>query len=466
MGFRVLLIFPPYFRLLGEKRSWYPLGLGSLAASLSHHGFEAYVHNCDAEYTDQETVISYKDKFYKSHQIFEKIRDSEYYVWSELERVLNKAMPSVVGIYVLTEMLPSVRKIVDICRAFSRHIPIVFGGPHTYVGYEDLISGDDNCFVLLGEGEHNFLKLVQTIKEGNIEKLSDIPGLVYTRAGEIQKSEISYPTIPDVDTLPFPSPGNLLDLDGGQNRIKKAMISASRGCPFRCAFCYKNIQHTKLRLRSSNSLVNEIKHYVEDHGIKKFYFIDDTFGIDYGNLREFCECLIREGLEIEWSCMTHTRIVDKERLILMSQAGCTSIHIGVESGSQSILDILGKGTRIPDIVEKCNLIKSYGIKLKTFFMVGIPFEKAEDIEKSKKLMKELAPYEVILQIYVPYPNTELHQKINTEICNIERFYDWETFHKSKINYDMFKFIDRETLDDAISDLFEYVESVNTSNGVY
>jgi radical SAM superfamily enzyme YgiQ (UPF0313 family) len=148
----------------------------------------------------------------------------------------------------------------------------------------------------------------------------------------------------------------------------------------------------------------------------------------------------------------------------MKSAGCESIHIGVESGSPKVFKSLNKGISFDQTIEACKLIKNSGIKLKAFFMVGLPGETEEDIKQSMSLVQELEPYEAILQIYVPYPRTKLFQQIAQE-NDMAEFYDWYCFYKARVNYRMLS-LPPSKFDALLEEFFQLVENINRRSNVY
>ena len=251
-----------------------------------------------------------------------------------------------------------------------------------------------------------------------------------------------------------------------QGKFNKAMISTSRGCPFKCTFCYMNAYYNKMRFRSPENVIKEIQINHDLYNITKYYILDDSFGTNKSYLDKICDLVQQLSFNVKWSCMSHEKLITTERLDLMKKAGCDSIHLGIESGSNRILDLLGKKTNIEKIEEKCKFINESGIKLKAFLMVGIPTETENDIINTMELLKKIRPYEAILQIYVPYPSTKLYDYVNENICDITNFYNWNDFFKAKINYEMIDEIYQKKFDDLIEEFFALVEEINEKNEVY
>lgn len=462
----ILLIYPPYFRLIGEQRIWYPLGLGYLSSYLKADGFSTVVYNADAETRLEEKVIPYREKFYESKKIVTNAHSNSNPIWNELKEVLKRTNPKIIGISILTETMPLIGKITSLCKEFSQNAPVILGGPHTTVDIQSLSHVDNWDYAVVGEAETSFSSLVKQISSGKSPS-ADIGGLVRREGSKLIINGDFAAYRGRLDFLPFPEICDMFDFNSQvRGKMKKTMISTSRGCPFRCTFCYMNIYRRKTRFRTAKNVTDEIKLNMDNYGISKFYFNDDSFGVNRKFLKDFSEIVKKEKLEIKWSCMTHEKIVNPENLRLMKEAGCDSIHIGIESGSDRILSLLRKKTTVDRIIKKCKLITDFGIKVKAFFMFGIPSEREEDLRKSISLVEQIKPYEAILQVYVPYPKTELWNYITQKYGDPAEFYNWESFYKSKINYAMFPEISPQTFDNLVEEFFSVVENINKTNRVY
>lgn len=461
----VLLIYPPYFRLLGEFRSWYPLGVGYLASYLNSFGIPTKVYNADAELFKIENIISYKDKFYKSEAVLSDT--NRQLLLNELEDVLELLKPKIIGISVLTENIPLINDIIRVCRYCLSNVSIIFGGAHTMVSQNIIKEIPDWDYILIGEAEDSLLALVKFLLGLNeAPELREINGLIYKENEKIRKNG-RLTVCKNLDHLPFPNLSDMYSFNVDLKRkFKKVMISTVRGCPFKCTFCYMNVYYKKMRYRSPENIIKEIEFNAFSYNINKFYFVDDSFGVNKIFLYKLCDLISNLSFDIKWSCMMHEKSITRERLEIMQRAGCDSIHLGIESGSDRILRLLGKKTTVDEIEKKSKIINDLGFKLKAFFMVGLPTETENDIRKSMSLLKKIKPHEAILQIYVPYPKTRLYNYINENIGNITSFYNWSEFYKAKINYQMINKIPSKRFDILIEDFFNLVEEINEKNTVY
>jgi len=127
---------------------------------------------------------------------------------------------------------------------------------------------------------------------------------------------------------------------------------------------------------------------------------------------EICKALIRKKYDLKWSCAARVDMVQEENLKLMKKAGCTSISFGIESGSQRILDILGKNLKLEIINKGITMTGKMGIRARGYFIIGHPAETIESIEETKDLIKKLPFSEVQVSFMTPFPGTELYDTAN------------------------------------------------------
>lgn len=460
----ILLIYPPFHRLYGEKKEWMPLGILTLAAYLNQNGIHAVAYNADCSTLDEpETVMTYKERFSLA-QNYQPMLKSDSYIWDEYKQVLLETNPTVVGMTVLTEAIGSVKKLVQMTRAFNDEIVIILGGQHAEIDPVLLLKEVSCDFVIQGEGEIPLLKLMKNIILGSNEEedLIEIEGLCYYRDGIFQRNAGTSRL--DVDALPIPKLENHYDFQRYKKIGKKLSVATSRGgCIYSCSFCYCSKFRDKILWRTPRSVFDEISYYVNTYKTKKIFFIDDTFTCNREMVVDLCYLFIENDIPIEWTCTTHVNRLDQELLSLMKRAGCSSIHIGAESGSNRLLSLMNKSVKASEILSASKAIKKSGIECRTFFMVGLPTESKCDIKMSIDLLKRIAPDEAILNIYVPIPQTAFFDYIKQHYFDITTI-DWLTFSRNAVPYE--KYMDHSFGDvsEAISELFDLVESINSQKG--
>ncbi len=254
---------------------------------------------------------------------------------------------------------------------------------------------------------------------------AEILGITYRNGNEILSNE-KRPFNDELDKLPYPA-RDLIDNniyrrpDTGE---LQAVIKVSRGCPFHCFFCLATpVSGAKVRYRSPENILGEIRECYEKYGIKNFIFWSDIFNLNKEWVHNLCNAIIDSGLKITFSTNSRADTADIETVKLMKKAGCKLVSIGIESGSQYMLDKMGKKITLEDIKKTVSLFKRTGMKVYAYYVLGLPWENEktanETIEFSQKLNTHFVSYYTA-----------------TALCG-SRFYDYVKEHKlGKLNYDM------------------------------
>ena len=162
-----------------------------------------------------------------------------------------------------------------------------------------------------------------------------------------------------------------------------------------------------MHFRSIDNVVEEIKKVNKDYGTRQFAIKDDTFTVNYSNVLEFCEKLIREQVKINWDCTTRVDRIDEPLVKVMISAGCNAIKVGVETGSQKLLDATKKGITLEQIRQTAKVFNKLNVFWSGYFMIGLPQETEEDILKTYEFMREINPLYAGIGVYEPFRFTEL-----------------------------------------------------------
>ena len=196
---------------------------------------------------------------------------------------------------------------------------------------------------------------------------------------------------------------------------KIASIITSRGCPYSCTFCAASkISGTKIRKRNIENIIGEIKLLRKKLGIKEIHIIDDNFTNDRSFVIDFCQTLIKEGINISWACSNGVRLdsLNEELLKLMEKSGCYSLLVGIESGTQRILDHMNKKVTIATMREKIKLIKTKtNIRITGLFILGYPEETLKDIEATIKFSTELKLDRASFNNFMPLPGSDIYKEL-------------------------------------------------------
>lgn len=315
--------------------------------------------------------------------------------------VVNIATPT------LEHDLDAVKKAKEIC---PNVVTIAKGAAFLTLADRIIKEHNELDFGILGEAENT----LKEILEGKPK--AEILGLYYKENDEV-KFTGNRPFIEDLDSLPFPA-RHLVDNNiyrRPDNNKVQATIKVSRGCPFHCFFCLATpVSGAKVRRRSPENIVAEIKECVEKYNIKNFLFWSDIFNIDKDWTMKLCQAIIDSGLKITWSANTRADTADLEMADMMYKSGCRLVSIGVESGSQYMLEKMGKKITLNDVRRTVKVFKKAKIRIYNYFVIGLPWETEETVEETIKFAIELNSDFISFYTATPLPGS--------------RFYDYALEH--------------------------------------
>ena len=187
------------------------------------------------------------------------------------------------------------------------------------------------------------------------------------------------------------------------------MVTPHRGCPYPCSYCTAQTYYgAKLRRRSVERVFREIERNVRVHGIRDLFFWSDTFTIDKRYVLALCEAI--EPLGVSWASNSRVDTIDEELAVAMRRAGCWMVSFGIESGDQASLDAAGKGAKVEDAETAVKVVKKAGIKVAGHFVLGIPGETVESLEKTLALAARLPLDFEQFYCAVPFPGSRLYEQ--------------------------------------------------------
>lgn len=317
-----------------------------------------------------------------------KIKD--YSVNSESFEDLKKDVEDFAPDYVLfnaaTPTMESDLKVASVVKEVNPNIVTVVTGAYFLVfAKETLVSHKSLDLIIRGESEYTLKEILEGTQK------SEILGLTYRENGMVISNEVR-PFIENLDELPFPA-RDLVDNNSfirpDNNKIQ-TIIKVSRGCPYHCFFCLATpVSGAKVRVRSAKNIVEEIKECVEKYKIKNFIFWSDVFDMDKKWVISLCDEIISSKLKIVWSANTRADLMDEELAKKMYQAGCRLVSIGVESGSQEILEKIGKKLTLDEVRKTVSTFKKNKMKVYNYFVIGLPWENEEHIKATIDFAIEL-----------------------------------------------------------------------------
>ena len=377
---KIILISPPYERFMGFHRFYYHIGIASLAAVLDQAGHDVLIY--DADYNPEGDMLSNRELM-SNHIYYEKaLNGYSHYIWSEIKEVVKKYDPDFIGISVLSLTLPVVIHLIKLLREICPGIPILTGGSHATLCPEDLVEYSD--YVLTNEGEMIINDVI---------------------SGYYNKGIISGIRVTDLDSLPFPAIKKLYNL---QNYDKKdlSIVMSSRGCPNSCKFCNSSdLWKCKVIQKSPEYFMEEIKHLMNDYAIKDFFITDDTFTFNKKWLNKFLDYI--KPLNITWRCFSRVNDLTEEVVLKMKNCGCRNIKLGIESGSQRILDMVDKNIKLKKVLEVSKMLKLTKMSWSAYFIIGFPGETIEDIKKTQDVIKKISANSITVNVYTPLPKNRI-----------------------------------------------------------
>lgn len=279
-------------------------------------------------------------------------------------------------------------------------IKVILFGHYPTIFYDKIFRKSQIDIILLNEPDETFSEL----SNNNFEP-KDIKGLAYQSNSNIVYNGIR-DRIKDLDNLPIPD-HSLLNINLYSEPFfakPYSSVMTTRGCPFNCKYCVKTFSK-EYYSRSPENVFEELKQ-LDSLGIHNFRIVDDIFTLNKKNVIELCKKIIDSNIKFKWTCLSRLDTIDDEMLDYMKKAGCKRIFLGVESGSQRILDMYNKGYNLSKVVPKFKRLKKHNIEFAGYFMTGFPEESREDLNQSIRLAKELdLDYIMVTHLYY-YPGTK------------------------------------------------------------
>lgn len=386
-----ILLVNPWYEYSPEKpnrysRAWQPLDLAISAAMLEKKGFTVKILDINALKIPISKAVNQSKGF-----------DKIFITSASLDRWQCPHID--ISSFFLT--------VEEFKKAFPKSEVYVFG-PHCTMRSKEILEETKADALIIGEPE---LAIVDLCEKNDLSK---IKGIVFKKNGKIvftEKRELA-----DISKFPVPA-FHLLPMKKYSYEIlgdNFCIIEASRGCPFQCIFCAKGIMYgNTYRTKPIELIEKELDLLVNDFGVKNIYFMDLEFTVNKKHVENICDLIIRKNYKINWTCQTRIDAIDENLLKKMKEAGCKSIHFGVESGSDRILEVTKKKITKDKIRKGIELTKKVGIETICFMMIGLPEETEEEMKQTIEFAKELNPDYVSFNVASPYPGTDFYNIIES-----------------------------------------------------
>jgi anaerobic magnesium-protoporphyrin IX monomethyl ester cyclase len=346
---------------------------------------------------------------------------------SAFPEILKRLQPKVLAIYeddfnflskmCLTRMRELAWQLAQAARETGA-IVIVHGSDATDHAKAYLDHGAD--FVLVGEAEQSLVELCASILQTR-ELPSSIPGVIHLDAhGDLVESPVKSSRNANWKNLPMPA-RDLVDLAPYRDAWLSAHgqfstnVVASRGCPYRCNWCAKPISGNKFQLRSPQLVAVEISELKKVYGVQHIWFGDDIFALNQHWVQEFADAMETLDCRLPFKIQSRADLMTLETVAGLKRAGCAEVWMGVESGSQRVLDAMDKGLRIGQIEEARARLGEADIHACYFLQFGYPGEQWADIWKTIELVRNTRPHDIGISFSYPLPGTVFFDRVQEQI---------------------------------------------------
>jgi radical SAM superfamily enzyme YgiQ (UPF0313 family) len=333
--------------------------------------------------------------------------------YSSVAEEILAAHPDVIGFMTECDSYHHVLQICDELRRQASEVCIVLGGPHaSAVAEQTLLKNPSIDAIFVGESEESFPDFLQSFPD-SLGK--GITGTFSRDASGNVRPLVPRPQISDLNNLPVPA------YDQYQPSAKEELfLEVGRGCPFHCSFCstapFWKRQH---RVKSPKRIIEELRLLKELHDVKRVHFTHDLFTADRQWVMNLCQALETSEVDAKWTCSARADTVDRDLLETMRRAGCDAIYFGLESGSQRVLEQIGKKMDPAEALNILRLCREVGIKPNGGFIVGFPFEDAESFKET------MSAYESALRVgakpvhifsFCPFADAAIYHGLDEMTC--------------------------------------------------
>jgi anaerobic magnesium-protoporphyrin IX monomethyl ester cyclase len=391
-------------------RPFPPLGLQYLVGWLKHRGFAA---------------VDWIDATFQSGP-------------AEFHARCEESDPRVVGLYGHTVTRPVARPMIARCREEGRRV--IAGGPDP-VQYVEEYLGAGVEVIVVGEGEVTTEALLTHLAanrwQWDFSALRAVPGLIFRHEGEVVHTA-PRPLIRPLDQIPWPERRHA-DLEryfsvwrARHGETAMSMVT-SRGCPYKCSWCSKQVYGDTYRRRSVEDVLDELDAIRHDFDPDQIWFADDLFTLNKTWTARFCREMVRRRSTIPFYVIARPETLTPQMCNDLAAAGCYRVYLSAESGAQHILDAMNKRDRVEHIYEAGVNLRCAGIELGVFVMIGYPGERREDIDATLEMLHFLDPEVLLLSVAHPMKGTPFYDQVADRVIRPK---GWEADNGGRLAFEM------------------------------
>ena len=321
--------------------------------------------------------------------------------WNHYRRKVKKMVGEVAGITMMSvDFNPAIRA-ARIIKEVNKDAKVIVGGPHPSLCPEELESQECIDYIVKGEGEITFVKLLDDL-DARLSSPKIIQGQLLKNLNESPWADRDLFNSPEEPFVPFLKPPFVT-------------LIAGRGCKYNCNYCQpaeRIMFGNKVRRRSADNVINELKYLRSRYSFNSFMIHDDCLTEDREWVIEFCERYKAEGFTQPFVAQSRADIICKNRDMVdaLFNAGLRLFIIGFESGSDRVLKFLKKGCTRDQNNEAARICHETGIKIWANYMLGIPTETKQEVLETLSMLQEIRPYHCSPAFYTPHPGSYLFEK--------------------------------------------------------
>lgn len=388
---KILLINPPH-NTAPEQRALEnimpPLNLMYLASYLQKAGHELRILDLYAEPLPEDEALG-------------KIKDFG---------------PALAGFATYPGSMDEVYSLAKKIKISAPAVHLTLGGLYASYLPEVCLSQCPADSIVVGEGEATLAELAAALEKS--AGLSAVPGLCFRKDGAPVRTGFRA-IAEEIESLPWPA-YELINFDAYRLPPTRAVrhgrvssILSARGCNYNCSFCSHHYGYNcRVRLRTPDDVIEEMRHVVKKYGVTEFRFEDCTFTADPKRVARLCALIVEKNLPVVWNCDVRADTASDEIFKAMKAAGCRRVFLGVETGSQELLGTLSanKDIRLDQVRKAVKLAKKYGLRMNCSFVLGLPGETRETARETLKFALELDPDYAMFSILAPVVGSKLFEQ--------------------------------------------------------